>query len=96
MRKAATVSGTGAELNYRERATLRAVARGDAEITLSVEPDLFIDGLACCDQATVHRLARQGFIVAVRQGRPGERVPAEITAAGQTALTLEPAASHAA
>lgn len=87
--------GTG-DLNYRERATLRAVARGDAEITLSVEPDLFIDGLACCDQNTVHRLAHEGFIVAERQGRPGQRVPAAITAAGQAALGLERVPSRAA
>lgn len=82
-------AGEAAELNHRERATLRAVARGAAEITLSVEPDLFVDGLACCDQATVHRLARRGFIVAQRQGRAGERVPALITDAGLVALGVE-------
>src|SRR5690606_22949569 len=56
-RGGAAMTGGGAEpgeqLNHRERATLRAVARGGAEITLSAEPDLFIDGLACCDQITV-------------------------------------------
>lgn len=88
--------GTGAELNYRERATLRAVARGGAEITLSVEPDLFVDGLACCDQGTVHRLARQGFIVAAGQGNAGARVPAKITEAGLAALAVGAAPSRAA
>lgn len=94
--KAAGDVDTQAELNYRERATLRAVARGGAEITLSVEPDLFIDGLSCCDQATVHTLARRGYIAAVRQGQPGERVPATITDAGQAALGGAPVPSRAA
>lgn len=85
-----------AELNYRERATLRAVARGGAEMTLSVEPDLFIDGLACCDQVTGHRLARLGLIVATHQGRAGERVPARITEAGEAALGLQPVPTRAA
>jgi hypothetical protein len=87
---------TQAELNYRERATLRAVARGGAEITVSVEPDLFIDGLSCCDQGTVHLLVRRGFIAAVQQGRPGQRVPATITDAGQAALGAAPVPSRAA
>lgn len=63
-------------LNHRERATLRAVAEGHAEISCSCEPDLFIDGLSCCDQSTVHRLARLGLIALgppgqVRPARPG-------------------------
>lgn len=74
------------ELNHRERATLRAVARNTAEITCSCEPDLFIDGLAFCDQNTAHQLVRRGFIAAVRQGRAGERVPAMLTDAGHAAL----------
>jgi hypothetical protein len=82
------VSVGDSPLNNRERATLRAVARGDAEITCSCEPDLFIDGLACCDQATVHHLAKRGYIAAARGGRPGERVPARITEAGRLALGL--------
>src|SRR5438045_2332251 len=74
------------ELNHRERATLRAVALGHAEITRSCEPDLFIDGLACCDQSTAHRLARNGLIAPAIPGRPGERVPALITELGRSAL----------
>ncbi|WP_019819169.1 hypothetical protein [Saccharomonospora saliphila] len=75
-----------ADLNHRERATLRAVSRGDAEITCSSEPDLFLDGLACCDQGTAHRLARAGLIAPAYAGRPGQRVPAVLTDAGQRAL----------
>ncbi|NIJ13699.1 uncharacterized protein YjhX (UPF0386 family) [Saccharomonospora amisosensis] len=77
---------TDSDLNHRERATLHAVAQGGAEITCSCEPDLFLDGLACCDQATAHRLAREGLIAPANAGRPGERVPAVLTDAGKRAL----------
>jgi hypothetical protein len=77
---------TETELNHRERATLRAVAAGHAEITCSSEPDLFVDGLACCDQACAHRLANLGLIAPADDGRPGERVPARLTEAGRRAL----------
>lgn len=80
------MSVTAEQLNYRERATLRAVARGGAEMTCSCEPDLFVDGLACCDQTTVHRLVRQGLIAPARGGLPREIVPAVITDAGRIAL----------
>ena len=74
------------ELNHRERATLRAVAAGHAEISCSCEPDLFIDGLSCCDQSTVHRLARLGLIAPAHPGKCGTRVPAVLTEAGAQAL----------
>nr|WP_158632699.1 hypothetical protein [Amycolatopsis sp. WAC 01375] len=41
---------------------LRAVAQGRAEITVSLEPDLYVDGLPCSDQNTAHRLANAGLI----------------------------------
>jgi hypothetical protein len=82
------------KLNNRERATLKAVATGRAEITCSSEPDLFLDGLACCDQTTAHRLANLGLIAPTREGRPGERVPATLTEAGRAAfMTLSPSAA---
>ncbi|MFF4594111.1 hypothetical protein [Amycolatopsis sp. NPDC001319] len=74
------------ELNHRERATLRAVASGRAEISCSCEPDLFVDGLSCCDQATTRRLVRRGFIEAAAEGPCGELVLAVLTAAGMVAL----------
>ena len=89
------MSATVVELNHRERATLKAVARDTAELTCSVEPDLFIDGLAFCDQNTAHQLVRRGFIAPERSGRAGERVPAVLTDAGLAAIGL-PAASQAA
>ncbi|HVW43440.1 MAG TPA: hypothetical protein VHC18_19035 [Amycolatopsis sp.] len=80
------MSSNDPELNHRERATLRAVAIGPAELTLSSEPDLFIDGLAICDQSCARHLANLGLIAAARDGRPGERVPAVLTKAGEAAL----------
>lgn len=76
------------ELNHRERATLRAVAEGHAEISCSSEPDLFVDGLACCDQQTAHRLAHLGMVVPAHGGRWGEFVPALLTEAGAAALGI--------
>lgn len=83
--------GNDPELNHRERATLLAVAQGGAELTCSCEPDLFVDGLACCDQTTVHRLARAGLIAPAHPGTPGGRVPAVLTDAGKRALGTLPA-----
>ncbi|MGH3520070.1 MAG: hypothetical protein ACRDQ7_22330 [Haloechinothrix sp.] len=83
------MSGPAVQLNHRERATLRAVASGSAEITCSREPDLFIDGLACCDQFTAHRLAQLGLVAPTWAGKPGERVPVTITPAARAALGLD-------
>lgn len=65
---------------------LRAVADGRAEVTCSCAPDLFIDGLGCCDQVSAHRLARAGFVRPVTAAPVGQRVRAELTAAGRAAL----------
>lgn len=70
----------------RVMAILRAVAAGRAELMWSCEPDLFIDGLCCCDQYTAHQLAHGGLI---RPNAPvllGQRVRAELTAAGHAVL----------
>ncbi|HEY3712575.1 MAG TPA: hypothetical protein VGL64_24575 [Amycolatopsis sp.] len=83
------------ELNHRERATLAAVAAGRAQISCSCEPDLFVDGLSCCDQGTVRRLARLGLLEPGSAGVHGERVLAVLTAAGMAALN-EPGAIVAA
>ncbi|OXM66265.1 MULTISPECIES: hypothetical protein [Amycolatopsis] len=73
-------------------AMLRAVAQGRAVMSSSVEPDLFIDGVACCDQMAAHALAHGGYI---RPARTGERlVPAVLTEAGQAVLA--PAVGHVA
>jgi len=73
-------------LSYRALAMLRAVAQGRAEITVSLEPDLYVDGLSCSDQSTAHRLAHAGLIRMPREGAPGSRVPAELSETGQDLL----------
>lgn len=72
--------------NHRARSVLRAAAAGRAELTCSCEPDIYIDGLPCCDQYTAHDLARRGLIAPIRPGLPGQRVPARITEEGLRAL----------
>lgn len=67
-------------------AMLRAVSDGRAELACSCEPDLFIDGLGCCDQYTAHRLASAGLIRPAIPGAIGERVPAELTVTGRAVL----------
>jgi hypothetical protein len=77
---------TTSTLSGRDRAILRAVAAGGAELALGIEPDLFFDGRCCSDQSAAHRLVRAGLIAAATLGLVGERVAAAITPAGQDAL----------
>ena len=77
---------TQARLTGRDRAILRAVAAGTAELTGGSEPDLLLDGRYCCDQAAVHRLARAGLIAPSAACPVGQRVAAVVTAAGLRAL----------
>ena len=74
--------------NRRMLAMLRAVNEGRAQMSCGCEPDLFVDGLSCCDQATAHDLARYGLIEPERPGRCGELVGAELTDAGRAMLAL--------
>lgn len=73
-------------LSYRDRAILRAVAGGTAELLVSVEPDLFLDGLCCSDQVAAHRLARAGLIAPASPAAAGQRVLAWLTPAGRQEL----------
>lgn len=73
-------------VNDRMLAILRAVSCGRAEITNSAEPDLFVDGYACCDQYTAHTLAHMSLIRPARPGPCGSRVPARLTAKGAALL----------
>ncbi|MCY7344570.1 MAG: hypothetical protein LH603_22700 [Pseudonocardia sp.] len=73
-------------LSHRDRAILRAVAGGSAQLMVGVEPDLFLDGRCCSDQVAVHRLARAGLIVAAARAAVGERVPAALSPAGRQEL----------
>jgi hypothetical protein len=68
-------------------AMLRAVAAGRAKVTCSAEPDLFVDGLPCCDQFTAHALAHEGLVRPARLGLVGQQVQAELTPAGAALLS---------
>ncbi|HEY0816899.1 MAG TPA: hypothetical protein VGE11_26795 [Pseudonocardia sp.] len=81
---------TTSTLSGRDRAILRAVAAGGAELALGSEPDLFLDGRCCCDQSAVHRLVREGLIAAAVLGWVGQRVPAGITPVGRQVLGAAP------
>jgi hypothetical protein len=72
-------------------AMLRAVAAGRARMSCSCEPDLFIDGFACCDQMTAHALAHGGYLRPAPEGATG-RVAAELTEAGRAVLAVAVAA----
>lgn len=80
-------------LNHRARSILRAVVAGRAHISRSSEPDLYIDGVPCCDQYLAHTLAHEGFIEPAYEGAVGALVPAALTDAGVAALALAPAAA---
>ncbi|WP_199441712.1 hypothetical protein [Umezawaea beigongshangensis] len=74
------------ELTGRARSMLRAVAAGRAEFCGGREPDLYVDGLPCCDQLTTHELVRAGL---VRPSGPtgwGSWVRAEMTDEGRAVL----------
>jgi hypothetical protein len=79
--------------NHRVLAMLRAVAAGRAQLTCSAEPDLFVDGVPCCDQFTAHGLAHEGLVRAGQPGKPGQRVPAVLTRAGCALVTGAQAAA---
>jgi hypothetical protein len=77
----------GETLTWRDRAILRAVAGGGAELVYGAEPDLIIDGRCCCDQSAAHRLAHAGLIAPLAAATVGQRVPACLTPAGTARLS---------
>jgi hypothetical protein len=90
--KGSPVSGSSVELSHRAMAMLRAVAAHRARMSSSCEPDLFIDGFACCDQMTAHSLAHSGYIKPAEETTPTGSVRAELTEAGRAALAITAAA----
>jgi hypothetical protein len=80
-------------LNHRALSMLRAIFAGRAQISCSAEPDLFIDGVPCCDQYLAHTLAHDGLVEPAHKGTWGELVPAALTAAGVAALNPATAAA---
>jgi hypothetical protein len=77
---------TTTTLSGRDRAILRAVAAGGAELRLGAEPDLFLDGRCCCDQSAARYLVHAGYIAAATLGLVGQRVAAALTPTGHDAL----------
>ena len=75
-----------APLTHRDRAILRAVAGGTAELLGGSEPDLLVDGRCCCDQMAARRLARAGLITGAGPAVPSRRVPARLTPLGHQEL----------
>ncbi|KAA2264774.1 hypothetical protein F0L68_06725 [Solihabitans fulvus] len=75
-----------AELTFRARAMLRAVAAGRGELSGGSEPDLYVDGLSCSDQVAAHELAHAGLLRPAQPASLSERVRAELTEAGAAAL----------
>ncbi|MFB9924659.1 hypothetical protein ACFORO_02165 [Amycolatopsis halotolerans] len=84
--------GMTVELTHRAMAMLKAVAQQRAEMSTSCEPDLFVDGFACCDQMTAHALAKGGYVRPGTGSAAAGRVPAELTEAGVAALSVTAAA----
>ena len=73
----------GCAVTARDRAILRAVRVGRAELVCGCEPHLLVDGLNVCDQDTQ---ALAGLIAPAIPGLPGMRVLAVLTDAGRQAL----------
>lgn len=70
----------------RDRAILRAVAVGSAELVCGCEPDLVMAASAySADQAAAHALARWAIVGHI-PAPPGSRVLAILTDAGRAAL----------
>ncbi|WP_033437007.1 hypothetical protein [Saccharothrix sp. NRRL B-16314] len=74
------------ELSGRAKAMLRAVAAGRGQLSGGCEPDLYVDGLPCCDQMVTHDLVHAGLLRARRAVRLDERSDAELTDEGRAAI----------
>jgi hypothetical protein len=74
-----------ARLTDRDRAILRAVGMGVAELVAGAD-DLYVEGRHCSDQFAARRLAGAGLIAAARPAALGQRVRARLTVAGRAEL----------
>ena len=75
----------GTALSNRDRAILRAVGTGHAELVAGAA-DLYVDGRHCSDQFAARRLAEAGLIAAAAPAVAGQRVRARLTVAGRAEL----------
>lgn len=73
-------------LTGRDRAILRAVATGRAELATGAMPVLLLGGRFCCDQHAAVHLVRAALIAPARTCAAGQRVTAVVTAAGRGQL----------
>jgi hypothetical protein len=77
-------------LSGRDRAILRAVLKGRAELVAGRTPELLIDGRWCCDQTAAHALCAAGLIAAIRPATTGVRVRCALSRPGFAALAAVP------
>jgi hypothetical protein len=78
--------------NGRDRALLRAIARGRCQLSSGCEPVLLVDGLTCADSTAARRLITTGL---VRAPDPTRVLgPAVLTPAGRAALVPARLTSH--
>jgi hypothetical protein len=82
------------QLSHRAISMLRAVFAGRAELTCSCEPDLRVDSLLCCDQATTRFLFHSGLIQPTSNGTISQWTAARLTPAGENVLALVDAVRH--
>jgi len=66
---------TTSTLSGRDRAILRAVAAGGAQLQLGTEPDLFLDGRSCCDQTAAHHPVHAGLLARASRRKPPRECP---------------------
>jgi hypothetical protein len=79
------MSGVRVDLmSGRDRALLRAVAADRCQISLGLEPVLYVDGRRCADAAAAHRLITAGLIYPPEPGAALQL--AELTPIGRAAI----------
>jgi hypothetical protein len=84
--RAALVHDVPTGMSRRDLRLLQAVDDGRVECTGSVEPDFFVDGVACCDHMAARALVRGGMIRSAGTRRRGLPLPVQLTAIGRDAL----------
>lgn len=70
----------------RMKAMLRAVHDGRGELSGGSEPDLYVDGLPCCDFMSVHALVHGGYVAPSSVTALCERRTAVLTELGRASL----------
>jgi hypothetical protein len=79
-------------ISHRDLRLLQAVADGRVECSGSVEPDFYVDGLACCDHMSARALTRAGLIRPADASAGRIRFAVQLTDDGHAVLNAEDAA----